>query len=158
MVIVDRLGKGSIQVPMEKLDTDYVARQFIRCFIGHHGIPSAITSDRGSQFVNELWSRICELLGIKRRLSTAHHPETDGQTERTNSTIEAFFRMFCDWAQSNWSFLAPMAQLAINGRDSASTGVSPFFLDHGYHVEPLELSTAQREESIHSRIHAWLLP
>jgi Integrase core domain len=101
MVIVDRLGKGSIQVPMEKLDTDYVARQFIRCFIGHHGIPSAITSDRGSQFVNELWSRICELLGIKRRLSTAHHPETDGQTERTNSTIEAFFRMFCDWAQSN---------------------------------------------------------
>ena len=94
----------------------------------------------GSQFVNELWGRICQLLGIKRRLSTtAYHPETDGQIERTNSTIEAYIHMFCDWAQSNWSILAPMAQLAINGRDSASTGVSPFFLDHGYHVEPLQL-------------------
>jgi hypothetical protein len=53
--------------------------------------------------------------------------------------------MFCDWAQSNWSFLAPMAQLAINGRDSASTGVSPFFLDHGYHVEPLQLEEEVRD-------------
>jgi len=145
MVIVDRLGKGIILEPLEKLDTDYVARRFIKCFVGHHGIPSAITSDRGSQFVNELWGRICELLGIKRRLSTAYHPETDGQTERTNSTIEAYIRMFCDWAQSNWSFLAPMAQLAINGRDSASTGVSPFFLDHGYHVEPLQLEEEARD-------------
>lgn len=139
MVIVDRLGKGIILEPLEKLDTDFIARRFIKCFIGQHGIPSAITSDRGKQFVNKMWSRICKLLQIRRRLSTAYHPETDGQTERMNSTIEAYLRMFCNWAQSNWVFLAPMAQLAINGRDSASTGISPFFLDHGYHVEPLQL-------------------
>jgi hypothetical protein len=145
MVIVDRLGKGIIIEPLEKLDTDYIARRFVKCFIGQHGIPAAITSDRGNQFVNELWARICELLGMRRRLSTAYHPETDGQTERTNSTIEAYLRMFCDWAQSNWAFLCPMAQLAINGRDSTSTGVSPFFLDHGYNVEPLQLEGEVRD-------------
>jgi hypothetical protein len=90
MVIIDRLGKGIVLNPLEKLGADYVARRFIKCFIGLQGIPSAVTSDRGNQFVNDLWSR------IERRLSTAYHPETDGQTERTNSTIEAYFRMFCD--------------------------------------------------------------
>jgi hypothetical protein len=68
------LGKGIIIEPLEKLDTDYIARRFVKCFIGQHGIPAAITSDRGNQFVNELWARICELLGIRRRLSTAYHP------------------------------------------------------------------------------------
>jgi hypothetical protein len=101
MVIIDRLGKGIVLDLLEKFDADYVARRFIKCFIGLHGIPSAIMSDRGNQFVNDLWSRICQLLGIECRLSITYHPETDGQMERTNSTIEAYLRMFCDWAQSN---------------------------------------------------------
>jgi transposase InsO family protein len=145
MVIVDRLGKGVIIEPCEKIDTDTVARKLIKVFIGHHGIPEAITSDRGTQFVNAMWERFCELLGIKRRLSTAYHPETDGQTERMNATIEAYIRAFCHWAQGDWAFLCPMAQLAINGRDAASTGISPFFLDHGYHVEPLQLQEEVQE-------------
>jgi hypothetical protein len=96
-------------------------------------------SDRGSQFVGLLWKRICQLLSITRRLSTAYHPETDGSTERMNSTMETYIRTFCDFAQDNWNELLPSAQLAIMGRDAASTGVSPFFLEHGWHVEPLDL-------------------
>jgi hypothetical protein len=56
-----------------------------------------------------------------------------------NATLEAYLRSFCNYAQTNWKSLLPMAQLAINGRDAVSTGVSPFFLDHGYNVEPLEI-------------------
>ena len=139
MVIVDRLGKGVIPIPCEKVDTYTVAQKLIQGFIGYHGIPASIVSDRGTQFVNGMWKRFCELLGIKRQLSTAYHAETDGQTERMNATIELFLRSFCDHAQSNWASLLPMAQLAICSRDATSTGVSPFFLDHGYHVEPFQL-------------------
>jgi len=139
MVIVDRLGKGVIPIPCEKVDTYTVAQKLIQSFIGYHGIPASIISDRGTQFVNGMWKRFCELLKIKRQLSTAYHAETDGQTERMNATIELFLRSFCDHTQSNWASLLPMAQLAICSRDAASTGISPFFLDHGYHVEPFQL-------------------
>lgn len=56
-----------------------------------------------------------------------------------NATLEAYLQMFCDYTQSNWAFLLPMAQLTICSRDAVSTGVSPFFLDHGYNVEPVQL-------------------
>ena len=138
MVITDRLSKGVIIEPCEKLDTEYIARKFIRAFTAHHGIPAAIVSDRGRQFVNELWTNICNLLKIKRRLSTAWHPETDGSTERVNQAIEIYVRFFANYAQDNCASLCPVAMLALNNRDSTSTGVSPFFLYHGYHMEPLE--------------------
>jgi hypothetical protein len=76
MVIVDCLGKGVILEPLEKLDTDYVARRFIKCFVGHHGIPSAITSDRG---INELCGRICELLGMIESNADCPLPDRKGR-------------------------------------------------------------------------------
>lgn len=148
MVIVNRLGKGVILVPCENLEAETVARKFIRYFVAYHGIPTAITSDRGTQFVGKLWQRLCEMLRIRRRLSTAHHPETDGQTERMIAAIKEFLRNFCNLLQDNWAELAPAAQLAINSRDVASTGISPFFLDHGYHLELLELDEGIPEESL----------
>lgn len=162
MVIVDRLGKGVIIEPCKKLDAEYVAKKFIKVFYAYHGLPSAITSDRGKQFVGKFWERLCQLLKIIRRLSTAFHPETDGSTERMNETIETYLRFFVNYVQDDWAFLCPMAMLALNNRDSASTGISPFFLDHGYHVEPLELekeprvidpkTPAQRAEAIVAKL------
>jgi hypothetical protein len=133
LVIVDRLGKGTVLIPCLDLEGETLARLFIQHYYGHHGLPSAITSDRGDQFVQGVWSFICKILGIKQRLSTAYHPETDGQTERMNQPIEEFVRHFCGYWQENWDELMPIAQGAIMGRDATSTGVSPFFLTHGYH-------------------------
>jgi transposase InsO family protein len=140
MVITDRLSKGVILEPLQSTTADDVASVFLRTFYRNHGLPSAIVSDRGTQFVSILWKRVCQLLGIVRRLSTAYHPETDGATERMNQTVEAYLRAFTNLSQSDWSDILPMAELAINNRDSSSIGVSPFFLSHGYHVEPLQLS------------------
>ncbi|KAI1000349.1 hypothetical protein K3495_g7846 [Podosphaera aphanis] len=101
------------------------AKRFLQCFYRFHGFPSAITSDRGSNWVGDFWRRLCERAGIQQRLSTAFHPQTDGATERANQE--------------------PAAQLALNNRES-SLGYSPFFLNHGYHVSPIQTSKKSPRE------------
>jgi hypothetical protein len=72
-----------------------------------------------------------DLLGIKSKLSTAFHPETDGQTERVNQTIEQYLRHYCSWKQDDWEELLPMAEFAYNSAKSESTGMSPFEANYG---------------------------
>ena len=142
MVVTDRLSKDVVFIPLADMETETIARTFIDRVVAYHWIPDAIVSDRGSQFVSVLWSRLCEILRINRRLSTAFHPQTDGSTERMNSVWEAYVRIYVNWAQNDWALLCPMAMIAIRGRDAASTKVSPFFLQHGYNVDPLQLNAA----------------
>ena len=66
---------------MVEIGTEATAHAFVRVFYRRHGLPSSIVSDRGSAFASACWARICQLLTIERRLSSAHHPETDGGTE-----------------------------------------------------------------------------
>lgn len=139
VVVTDRLGKGVAFDSLPNIEAETVAEWFIDRIYRHHGLPRAIVSDRGSQFVGALWKRVCQLLGIDRRLSTAFSPETDGATERMNQTLEDFLRHFVNHDQTNWARLLAMAELAINNRTATSTGVSPFFLSHGYNFEPLDL-------------------
>jgi transposase InsO family protein len=101
VVITDRLRKGIIYNSLEDIKAETVAKWFVRNFYRRHYLPTAIVSDRGTQFVGHLWTRICALLGIVRRLSTAFHPETDGATERMNQTVETYLRMFVDYAQDD---------------------------------------------------------
>lgn len=147
MVITDRLSKGVILEACENLEAGYIARLFLKCFYRRHGIPTAIVSDRGSQFVSHVWGRLCELLRIERRLSTAYHPETDGSTERANAEVETLLRQMVNHAQNDWVDWLPVVEFAINGKDSSTTGTSPFFLSHGYHVEPLQLSEELQQPS-----------
>ena len=62
-----------------------------------------------------------------------YHPEGDGQTERMNQTLEQYLRVYCNYQQDNWSKLLPLAEFAYNNTPSATTGVSPFFTNKGYH-------------------------
>ena len=121
---------------MDKIETVDVAWAFVREVYRHHGLPQSITSDRGPQFASSLWKQVCQLLGIERNLSTAYHPQTDGLTERANSDIEATVRIFCNYDQDNWAQLCPLLELMLNSRTNTTTGVSPFFLHHGYHNSP----------------------
>ena len=128
LVIVDRLGKGIELVPMKDISSESLARAMIDRVVGYHGLPRAITSDRGTQIIAGMWNEICRIMNIEQRRSTAFHPETDGGTERANQRVQAYVRHFTDYAQSNWVQLMPMAKLALNNQDAASTGVSPFLL------------------------------
>ena len=110
-----------------------LAEVIIDVVVQHHGLPDSIISDRGAIFTSKFWSSLCYFLGIKRRLSTAFHPQTDGQTERQNSTMEAYLRAFVNFKQNDWARLLPMAEFAYNNAKNASTGYTPFELNCGYH-------------------------
>lgn len=138
IVITDRLSKGVIADGLENIEAETVAKWLIRRYLPYHFLPVAIVSDRGTQFTSALWKRVCELLRIKRRLSTAFSPETDGSTERMNEVIETVLRQFVDWAQHDWVEWLPMAVSSICGRDSASTGTNSFFLSHGWNQNLFE--------------------
>ncbi len=139
LVITDRLTKSVILEPMVEMTAEATAEALIWCLIRHHGPPRAIVSDRGTQFVNGMWRRICELMRITQRLSTAYHPETDGSTERMNQVAQQYLRTFVAYMQADWSLLLPIAMLAVNNRQARSTGMSPFYMTHGYHISPIEL-------------------
>ena len=139
VVVTDRLSRGVILEGLPDIRTETVANWFLKTFYRRHFLPRAIVSDRGVQFVNRFWKRLCQQLGIVRRLSTAYHPETDGATERMNQTLEVYLRIFTSYAQDDWNSLLPGAELAMNNTDSVTTKVSPFFLEHGYSADPLDL-------------------
>ena len=100
-----------------------------------------IVSDRGSIFTSAFWAEICYQLQVKRRLSTAFHPQTDGQTERQNQTMEQYLRMFASEKQDNWISLLPTAQFAYNNSIHESTKATPFYVIYGKH--PLLLSPSK---------------
>src|SRR5690606_10213367 len=131
--VVDRLTKQRHLIPCT---TDIDARGTADLFIEHvfklHGLPSTIVSDRGPQFASAFWKRLCERLGIDPRLSTAFHPQTDGQTEVFNAVMEQFLRCFVNYHQDNWVSLLPLAEFSSNNHVSESIGVSPFFANYGY--------------------------
>ena len=70
---------------------------------------------------------------MRLHFTSRYHPEGDGQTERVNQTLEQYLRIFCNYQQDNWSDLLPLAEFAYNNAPNATTGVSPFFMNKGYH-------------------------
>ncbi len=98
LVIVDRLTKMVHYEPVKvTIDATGLVEVILDVVVRHHGLPDSIVSDRGSVFTSKFWSSLCYFLEIKRRLSTAFHPQTDGQTERHNSTMEAYLRAFINF-------------------------------------------------------------
>ena len=79
---------------MLSIFTPAVATAFMERYVPYHGFPKAIISDKGTQFTSAVWAIICEALGIKRRLFSAYHPETDGATERANQVIQPYLRAY----------------------------------------------------------------
>ena len=152
LVIVDRFSKGAIFEPISDTSAEGTANVFMRTFYRRHGLPSAITSDRGSQWVYALWKRVCQLLKINRRLSTAFHPETDGSTEEKNQVLEAYLSAFVAYTQTDWADHLPSAELAINNRNASSTGISPFFMMHGYNVDPIQIDEELEERNENAQL------
>ena len=73
-------------------------------------------------------------LDMHLHFTSGYHPKGDGQTECTNQTLEQYLRVYCNYQQDNWSELLPLAEFAYNNAPSATTGVSPFFANKGYHL------------------------
>lgn len=92
--------------------------------------------------MSRMWSWTCQLLNVNCHLSTAHHPETDGSTERLNAIVEFFLRVHCNYLQDDWANLLVPCEFALNNQKSSSLGLSPFFMTHGYEYETIKLPDA----------------
>ena len=137
IVVTDRLSKDVVLVGLGDITTDSVAKAYINYVVAYYWLLDYITSDRGPQFVSHMWTKLCELMGVERRLSSGYHPETDGSTERMNATVQAYLRAFCDWDQTNWKSNLGIAKIAITARQAQSTKMLLFFMQHRYEVDPL---------------------
>lgn len=133
-VFVDKLTKQAHFVPSTtKASATDIARQFFDNIFRHHGMPNTIISDRDSKFTSRFWQELHRLMDVKLAMSTAYHPQTDGQTEVMNKTLGIMLRAFIDEKQTNWDILLPAAEFAYNNSVHHSTGFSPFFLNTGQH-------------------------
>lgn len=134
LVFVDKLTKYVHLVPTTKTcSAEQLATLFIKHIFQYHGLPKVLISDRDPRFTSRFWKALCTKLQCEPKYSTAFHPQTDGQTERTNRVLEEVLRHFLNGDHTNWEELLPLAAFAMNNAKSASTGETPFYLNYGVH-------------------------
>jgi len=112
-----------------------VADTFVQAIWKLHDLPTEIISDMDAKFSGKFWESLCKSLGIRRKMSTAYHPQRDGQTERTNQTLEGYLRNFVNYDQNQWYQLLPLAEPAYNNSTTNAHGMSPFYANYGFHLQ-----------------------
>ena len=145
IVFVDKLTKLVHFAPCFKTCTAADAAElFLNNVVRFHGVPEQIITDRGSQFNNHLWRNLWRLMGVSSLFSTAYHPQTDGQTENMNRTLQDMLRHYVSDKHTDWVKHLCMAEFAVNNAVNASTQQTPFYLTYGRHPR-LPGSTARQE-------------
>ena len=133
-VFVDKLTKQAHFIPSKTTDSAVdVANNFFTNIFRLHGMPTTIVSDRDSKFTSHFWRRLHERLGTKLAMSSAFHQQTDGQSERAIQILKTMLRGLVNHKQNDWDLYLPAAEFAYNNAVHSSTGVSPFFLNYGFH-------------------------
>ncbi|GKC77807.1 putative reverse transcriptase domain-containing protein [Tanacetum coccineum] len=126
-VIVDRLTKSAIFTPMRETDSmEKLARLYIKEVVARHGIPVSIICDRDPRFASHFWRSLQKALGTSLDMSTAYHPETDGQSERTIQTLEDMLRACVIDFGKGWINHLPLVEFSYNNSYHASIKAAPF--------------------------------
>jgi hypothetical protein len=126
--------KAAIFIPCnETIMAEGVAELYLQNVFKQFGLPQKIISDRDPRLTGKFAKALCTALGITQNMSTAFHPRTDGQSERTNQGLEQYLWFYINAKQGNWVQLLPIAKFAHNSWRNESTGQSPFDLLMGYH-------------------------
>jgi RNase H-like domain found in reverse transcriptase/Reverse transcriptase (RNA-dependent DNA polymerase)/Integrase zinc binding domain/Chromo (CHRromatin Organisation MOdifier) domain/Retroviral aspartyl protease len=149
VVFVDKLTKWAIYVAtVTEVTAPRLADIFFQHVVRQHGLPRAIVSDRDPRFTSIFWKSLWDQLGTSLLMSTAFHPQTDGQTERQNRTLEENLRAYVNYQQDDWDLKLVAAELAYNTSEHASTGQSPYFLNYGHHPHlPLDAAVSPSKVS-----------
>ncbi|GJT00615.1 reverse transcriptase domain-containing protein [Tanacetum coccineum] len=126
-VIVDRLTKSAHFLPIRENDLlDKLARLYLNRIVARHGIPASIICDRDGRFTSNFWRSFQKALGIDISMSTAYHPETDGQSERTIQTLEDMLRACVIDFGKGWVKHLPLAEFSYNNSYHASIKAAPY--------------------------------
>jgi len=132
LVVCDRLSKMMHFVAIiEGTSAEGLVRLFRDNIWKLHGLPESVVSDRGPQFAAELTKELNRMLGIETRLSTAFHPQTDGQMERMTQELEQYLRFFVEHRQKDWPEWLMSAEFAVNNKVHTATKVLPFMANYG---------------------------
>jgi hypothetical protein len=132
MVVVDRFSKYAHFLPLAHPFTALsVAKLFLQQVYRLHGLPESIVSDRDRVFTSQLWQELFRLANVSLKMSTAYHPQTDGQTERVNQCMETFLRCFVSACPSKWLDWIYLAEYWYNTTLHSSLGYSPFYVLYG---------------------------
>ena len=140
VVFVDKVTK---MVHYVATTTNVTAPQLALLFMHEvvrlHGVPDSLLSDRDPRFTAHFWRSLWDQLGTKLTMSTAYHPQTDGQTERSNRTLEEALRAYVNWRQTDWDVHLSALEISINNARNSSTGFTPFYLNSGQEIRlPLD--------------------
>jgi hypothetical protein len=126
-VFVDRLSKMTFVIPGHKTDAARdIARHYYERIFPVMGMPSSILSDRGPQFISAFFGELCKIAGVEQKLSSAGHPQTDGNTEIVNQWLDHRLRHYINHFQDDWDEHLPAVVHAQNSLPHESTGLTPF--------------------------------
>jgi transposase InsO family protein len=134
--VIDPLTKRARWIPVTEgsLTAERFATAFIAGYVRSRGLPVSIVSDRDTRFTSNFWQSLCSQLGIKLRMSTAYHPQSDGQAEKANASLETFLKAYITQLEHprKWDRLLPLAEFTYNAAKHKAIGMSPFEADIGY--------------------------
>ena len=148
LVVVNRLSKMAHYIPTTKeINAQETARLLLHHVWRYHGTPKEIISDRGPQFDSQVWKQLRKDLQIEQKMSTAYHPQTDRQTERTNQSLEHYLRAYVDYIQNNRLELLPFAEFVYNRTTNESTKKTPFQTVYGQNPD-IEILTRELRNGI----------
>ena len=134
--VVERLNKYTWFIPWKsQWDAKEFAQIYLQKLYPEIGVPEATITDRDTKFTSTFWQTIASETGINTKLSTAYHPQTDGQTERANQTVQQYLRAYVDYRQTNWVQHLPLAQFAYNSSINETTKMSPHYARFGHELE-----------------------
>lgn len=132
LTLTDRLGSEVQLVPCSTSQTaDELASTFFTNWYCKHGLPLEIICDRDKLFISQFWQALHKLTGVKLKMSTSYHPETDGSSERTNKTVNQCVRFHVEHHQKGWVHALPIIRFNFMNTVNKSTGFTPFQLQMG---------------------------
>ena len=133
LIVIDRLTKMARFIATNStIISKGTADLFLREVFRHHGLPSNIVSDRDPRFTAKFWDALQKALDVQLLMSTAAHPQTDGQSEAAVKVIQKLLKPFVFQGQ-DWEELLPSLEFAYNDTVQSSTGQTPFYLNYGHH-------------------------
>jgi transposase InsO family protein len=132
LVVVDRFTKMAHFMLIGKNDSPTVARAYLENVWKYHGFPENVVSDRDGTFMGQFFTDLYNYFGIKRSMSTAYHPQCDGQMERTNPVIQSYPRSYCNYEQNDWTGMLAIDEYANNNSKHSRTKISRLYANYGF--------------------------
>jgi hypothetical protein len=158
LTLVDRMIKFLVIMPTTiAVTAEGTAELFFNNVFKRFGMPESIISDRDPRFTSQFWQSLHKLTGTKLNMSTANHPQTDGQTENANRTVEDMIRAYVLPYHDDWDEHLTSCEFAYNDSEHASHRFTPFYLAHGHHPRvPLTMLVPRDTESTSEPAHAFV--